>query len=182
MVNRLRPGSLLCTWPVPSSGYLPWSFPPLLPCSLAPLLPCYLARFLHCSLPSSLNPSSARFLPPVFPSRRPCLGPSLPRSFPSATLPPSNVPSSTDALSLPIIIASSLHHLPASLPPCLPASLPPSLAVKCRAVTFSERTPTTNPFWRIVKNPTIDMCNVYDRSTVDARTFSWVSAAIPRAF
>ena len=168
---------------------------------------------LPCSLPSSLNPSSAHFLPPLFPLRRPCLGPSLPRSFPSATLPPSTLPSSTDALSLPIIVVFSLSSLPPSplslplLPPSLAPSLPcshppshpplapshppsflaPSLAClpaavqfnvhrmcvwqaalycvapsdawhwdnewwqqpalfKWRVVTFSERTPNTNPF------------------------------------
>ena len=49
--------------------------------------------------------SSARFLPPLFPSRRPCPVPSLPRSFPSSILPPSTLSSSTDALSLHSIIA-----------------------------------------------------------------------------
>ena len=83
---------------------------------------------LPCSLPSSLNPSSACFLPPSFSSRRPCLVPSLPRSFPSST-----IPSSTDALSLPSIIASSTCSLPPFLAPSLPppylpgsACLPPS--------------------------------------------------------
>ena len=87
---------------------------------------------LPCSLPSSLNPSSARFLPPLFPLRRSCLGPSLPCSYPSATL-----PSSTDTLSLPIIIASSL---PPScyLVPTLPL-LPPSLPSSILPRSFSAR-------------------------------------------
>ena len=93
--------------------------------SLSPLLPC--------SLPSSLNPSSARFLSPLFLSRHPCPVPSLPRSFPSSPLPPSTLSSSTDALSLHSIIASSLPPSscfllptlhPSSLLPCpLPVSL-----------------------------------------------------------
>ena len=89
--------------PMPSSGYLPWSFPPLLPCSL----------------PSSLNPSSARFLPPAVHVH----ASSLPRSFPSPTLPPSPLPSSTDALCLPSIIASYLLSLALSFPLSLPCSL-----------------------------------------------------------
>ena len=84
-----------------------------------------LSPFLPYSLPSSLNPSSARFLPPLFPSRRPCPVPSFPRSFPSSTLPPSTLSSSTDAISLHNIIPAPC--LPVSLPPCLPASLPASL-------------------------------------------------------
>ena len=71
--------------------------------------------------PFSLNPSAARFLTPLFSSRRPCLGPSLPRSFPSANLPPSTL----HCRSLPVY-----HHrfLPPSLNLSFPRSpsLPPS--------------------------------------------------------
>ena len=91
------PASLLCTWPV----------------SLHLLLP-----------PFSLNPSAARFLTPLFASRRPCLGPSIPRSFPSATLPSSTL--HCRSISLPIIIASFHRSLPPSLPP---PSLPPSCSL-----------------------------------------------------
>ena len=89
--------------------------PPLKFPYLAPLLPPFLAQ------------SRPRSLPP---SRRPCLVPSIPRSFPSSTLPPSTLPSSTDALCLHSIIASSLPPLAPSLPPLHPSlpspSLPPS--------------------------------------------------------
>ena len=92
--------------------------PPLKFCSLALQLPPFLAQSLLRSLPHSRRPC-------------PCLVPSLPRSFPSLTLPPSTLPSSTDALCLPIIIASSLPPslppLALSLPPPLAPSLPPSI-------------------------------------------------------
>ena len=91
---------------------------------LAPLLHPFLAQSLPRSLP---------------PSRRPCLASFLPRLFPSSTLPPSTLPSSTDASCLCSIHASSLPPLTLSLPPSLPPSpcslshhhlapaLPPSL-------------------------------------------------------
>ena len=116
--------------------------PPLKFPSFAPLLPPFLVQSLLRSVPHS---------------RRSCLVPSLPRSFPSSTLPPSTLPSSSDALCLPSIIASSLpplalspsltplvlslpHHpldpslppslFPPSLPaPSLPAYLPPSTSM-----------------------------------------------------
>ena len=86
---------------------LPISLPPSLPPSLlspAPLLPPY----------------SARFLPPLFPSLRPCLS-----SFLN--------PSSTPAPTLPHIIASSLPPLaPSSHPPSFPACLPaPCRPIQC---------------------------------------------------
>ena len=86
---------------------------PSLPCSHAP--------------PSSLNPSSARSLPPLFPSRRPCPVPSLPRSFPSSILPPSpSLPPLTlspcIASSLPPLLPPSLPHLPPSIHPSFPPS------------------------------------------------------------
>ena len=84
--------------------------------SLPPLLPC--------SLSFSLNPSSTHFLPPLFPSRRPCLVRSFPRSFPSSTL-PLTLPSFTGAPSLPPSIPPSLTPSLPYLPPSLP-SLPPS--------------------------------------------------------
>ena len=121
MVTRLRPGSLLCTWPVPSSGYLLWNVPPspLLPSSLPLSL---LAQSLRRSLPHS----------PLF------LAPSMPRSVPSSLIPFSNPPSlpppSTVALSLPAyhhrFLPPSLPSLPPSPPslPPLPPSLPPSIS------------------------------------------------------
>ena len=87
--------------------YLPWSFP----LSLPPILPSFLAQSILRSLPPS----------PLF-LGRPYPVPSLPRSFPSSTLPPSTLSSSIDALYLHNIIPASL---PASLPPSIP-SLPPS--------------------------------------------------------
>ena len=95
--------------------------------SLSPLLPC--------SLPSSLNPSSARLLPPLFPSSRPCPVPFLPRSFPSSILDPSLNPIFLHWRSLPAYhhrflpwslppLPPSLPHLPPSLIPSLPHSLP----------------------------------------------------------
>ena len=117
----------------------PWNRPFVTPKSQGPVcewLDCEyttsrevsLSPFLPCSLPSSLNPSSARFLPPLFPSRSPCPVPSLPRSFHSSILPHSTLSSSTDALSLHSIIASSLPPLPLfpSSLPLLPPSHPPS--------------------------------------------------------
>ena len=83
--------------------------------SLPPLLPC--------SLSFSLNPSSTHFLPPLFPSRRPCLVRSFSRSFPSSTL-PLTLPYFTGAPSLPPSIPPSLPPSPTYLPP-LPPSLPP---------------------------------------------------------
>ena len=94
--------------------YLPWS----VPLSLPPILPSFLAQSILRSLPPS--PLSLA---------RPFPVPSLPRSFPSSTLPPSTLYSSTDALSLHNIIPASLPaSLPLSLPPSppsLPHSLPP---------------------------------------------------------
>ena len=115
MVTRLRSGSLfhfvitkyqwqgtrcrmVCEytgyWPMPSSGYLP------------------------CSLPSSINPSSARFLPPavhVHASSRPFLAPSL------------HQPSLPLFLSPPLPLSLPLSLIRPSLPPSRPPSLPPSL-------------------------------------------------------
>ena len=102
--------------------------PPLKFASLAPLLTPFLVQFLLRSLP---------------PSRRPCFVPSLPRAFPSSTLPPSlnppflhwrSLPASIIAASLPLLSPSLLLSLPPSLPlflpsptiPLLPPSLPPS--------------------------------------------------------
>ena len=107
-------------WPVPSSGYLPWSFSPLLPCSL------------H----SSLNPSSARFLPPaVHASSRPFLARSLHQpSLPQPSLAP---------LALSACLASSL---PLSPSPCsLPPSLPPSLHPLVLSIPHHSRAPSLLP-------------------------------------
>ena len=95
-------------WPVSSSGYLPRSFPPsLLPCS---------------------SPSSARFLPPFFPSLRACPSSILTRSLPQPFLhsrsdPPSHHRFFTPSLPHPPL-APSLPHPP--LAPSLPACLAPS--------------------------------------------------------
>ena len=78
---------------------------------------------LPCSHSFSLNPSSTHFLPPLFPSRRPCLVRSFPRSFPSSTL-PLTLPSFTGAPSLPPSLPPSLHPSLPYLPPS-PPSLPP---------------------------------------------------------
>ena len=82
---------------------------------------------LEVSLPCSLAPCLSRsiLLRSLPPSRRPCLVPSLPRSFPSPISP--LLPSSTDALCLSSIIASSLPPLAVSpsLPPSFPV-FPPS--------------------------------------------------------
>ena len=90
-----------------------------------PLLPCP-----PCSLPSSLNPSSARSLPPIFPARCPCLVPSLHQpTLPQTSLPPltlspclaSSLPPSPRSRSPPPI----LTLLPPSHPPIIPCSFPP---------------------------------------------------------
>ena len=118
--------ALFCALYRPTAGQCPphdtpleVSPPPYLPSSHAPPL-------LH---------SSAPLLPPVFPSLRPCLRSFLTRSLPQ---PP---PSSTPALTLPHIIASSIdppyapslttlpllpssHLHSSSALPCLPAYLP----------------------------------------------------------
>ena len=119
-----------------------------LPCSLVPLLP------LH----SSLNSSSARFLPPaVHASSRPFLARSLHQpSLPQPSLPPlklsaclaSLLPTSRPLLSpslSPSLVPSLPHHPlapslppPPSLPPSLHPSLPHSLpTIKCNWVTGS---------------------------------------------
>ena len=91
--------------------------------------------WIHCILASALlriPPLKFPYLAPSFPRslppRRPCLVQSLPRSFPSSTFPPSTLPSSTDALWLPSIIAFSLLPLALSLPPSIPPIVPPSSA------------------------------------------------------
>ena len=103
--------------------------PPVKFSSLAPLHTPFLAQSLLRSLP---------------PSRRPCIVLSLPRSFPSSTLPPSTLPpstlpSSTGTLCPPCFLSTSPCTLPPppsppSLPhlvqphsPTLPCSLPPIL-------------------------------------------------------
>ena len=150
----------------PQSTSLEVSFPPDLRSSHAPPLLLSLARLLPLS--------SARFLPPLFPSLRPCL-----RSFLTHSLPQPALSSSTPAPTLRHIIASSLPPLAPSLPtlPLLPPSNRPSFlapgklhcivsrlsvhdtdTMECSrqkkvsfqwpAVrpTFIERAPTTNPF------------------------------------
>ena len=83
-------------------------------------------------LPPLLHPFLAQSLPRSLPpSRRPCLAPFLPRLFPSSTLPPSTLPSPTDASCLCSILASSLPPLTLSLPllslpPLVPSPSPPS--------------------------------------------------------
>ena len=90
-------------------------FPALLP---FPLLPPFLAQ------------SVLRSLPPSHLS----LALSMRRSVTSSTHPPSTLPSSIDALSLPSIIASSLPPLDPSLPPHphLAPSRPPPCLHACR--------------------------------------------------
>ena len=148
----------------PQDTSLAVSLPPYLPSSYAPPLLLSLARLLPLS--------SARFLPPLFPSLRPCL-----RSFPTRSLPQPSLSSSTPAPTLRHIISSSLPPLAPPLPtlPLPPPShrptflapgklhcIVPRLSVRdtestrCSrqkkvsfqwpAVTFSERAPTTNPF------------------------------------
>ena len=89
------------------SHYLPSSHAPPLLLSLAPLPP----------------PSPGRFLPPLFPSLRPCMCSFLTRSRPQPS-----IPSSTPAPTLPHVIASSLPPLVPSLPtlPLLPPAHTPS--------------------------------------------------------
>ena len=102
---------------------------------VSPLLP-----FPTCSLPFSLKPSSARCLPPIFPSRCPCLVPSLYQpTLPQTSLPPltlspclvSSIPPSPRSL-WPSPILPLAPSLPPSTLPCsflassLPACLPPS--------------------------------------------------------
>ena len=58
--------------------------------SVPPYLPSCDGPPLIAPLPLSVAPSlsSARFLPPLFPSLRTCIVPFLPHSFPFSTLPP----------------------------------------------------------------------------------------------
>ena len=131
------------------SGYLTWSF-----IFLAPLLHPFLAQSLPRSLP---------------PSRRPCLAPFLPRLFPWSTLPPSTLPSPTDASCLCSVLVSSLSlrllypspfspslpffPLPPSpcslplppLPPSLPLSLPPSILPRPFPVSHHRFLPPSRP-------------------------------------
>ena len=118
--------------------------PPLKFHFLAPLLHPFLAQSLPRSLP---------------PSRCPCLAPFLPRLFPSSTLPPSTLPSPTDASCLCSILASSLLRLlypsPFSpslpcfplppLPPPLPLSLPPSILPRPFPVSYHRFLPPSLP-------------------------------------
>ena len=85
--------------------------------SLEVSLPPYLPR----SSLSPLPPSSARFIPPLFPSLHPCL-----RSFLTRSLPQPSLPSSTPAPNLPHIIASSCPLVAPSPYSPLAPSLPPS--------------------------------------------------------
>ena len=73
---------VLCAvyWPVSSSGYIPWSFPP----SLSHFLP----RSSLAHLPRSVAPSLVRSLPPSPLSLAPSMPTFLPHSLPSSTLPP----------------------------------------------------------------------------------------------
>ena len=131
---------------MPSSGYVPWSFPPLLPCSL----------------PSSLNPSSARFLPSaVHASSRPFLTRSLHQpSLPHPSLPPltlsvclaSSLPTSLPLLSpslSPFLVPSfpTISLLPPSscLPPSLLPSLPPSLPPSLIRPSLPPSLPPSDP-------------------------------------
>ena len=91
-----------------------------------------LSPFLPYSLPSSLNPSSARFLPPLFPSAvhtpfRPFLARSLHQpSHPQPSLPPLTLsPCITSSLPPSFPPLPSLPSLP-SLPPTLLPTLHPS--------------------------------------------------------
>ena len=93
--------------------------PPLKFPSLSPFLP---RSSLYLSLAPLHPPSSARFLPPLFPSLRPCLVPFLPQ--PSLPSPAPTLPHIIDS-SLPPLAPSILH--PSSLFPRLPPSLPASL-------------------------------------------------------
>ena len=114
----------------PSQGTTPLKFPSL----HISLLPGMLLLLL--SLAPLLSPSSARFLPPIFPSLRPCLRSFLTRSLPQPSLPPSTpVPTlpHTIASSLPRFPCSSSPHRPLapsshprSVLPCLHACLPPA--------------------------------------------------------
>ena len=105
------------------------SLPPYLPSSDGPPL-------LLLYLPPLLPLSSARFLPPLFPSLRPCIVPFIPHSFPFSTPHPSYTPAPT----LPRTIASSLHPLAPSLHhPPLVTSLPSS--VLCRSFRASPPHP-----------------------------------------
>ena len=115
-------------WPVSSSGYLPWIFPP----SLSPFLP----RSSLAPIPRSVAPSLLRSLPSSPLSLAPSMPTYLPHSSPSSTIPPflhsrSHTPShhrflTPSPCSLPphppVIQPSVL--LPC-LPPCLPASRRP---------------------------------------------------------
>ena len=100
-----------------------------------------LLLFPICSLPFSLNPSSARCLPPIFPSRCPCLIPSLYQpSLPPLTLspclasfcflPPSPRSLSPSPSSLPTTLHPSLL-LPDLLAPCLHAYRRPYKCTQC---------------------------------------------------
>ena len=110
-------------WPVSSSGYLSWSFPP----SLSPSSHAPLPRSVAPSLLRSLPPSSARFLPPLFPSLRQCLSSFLTRSPPQPFLQscfhtPSHHRFLTPSPSSP---PSPCSLLPSSILPCLPAPCRP---------------------------------------------------------
>ena len=141
---------IYCIYPVLSSGYLPWSFPPLLPFSLP------------CSIPPPLASS---------PSFNPFLGRSLHQpSLPQPTLPPL-----TFSRCLASLLPPSLPYVPGSFP-FLPASLPPAPSLT-PSLPLPPSLPVSRiRFWRIVKNQTIDTCNKYDTNTVDTRTLPWVSA------
>ena len=91
--------------------------------------------------------------------------PSLPRS-----LVPLLLPSSLGVYSLIMALRQWCIH--SSSQRCLSGAL----------ISSANAPPPRIRFWRILKNPTIDTCNEYDRNTVDARTVPWVSAATPRAF
>ena len=110
-------GCILYTGQCPPQGTsLEVSLPPYLPSSHAP-------PFLL-SLAPLFPPSSARFLPRLCPSLRPCL-----RSFLTRSLHQPSLPSSIPAPTLSHIIACSRPPVAPSLPtlPLLPPSLPSSI-------------------------------------------------------
>ena len=147
--------------------------------SLPPYLPSFHAPPLLLSLAPSLLPSSARFLPPLFPSLRPFISSFLTRSIPqpffhSRSHPPSHhcflPPPPSPCFLLPILHPS----LPGCLPPSnslytvcvfgklhcctvlcsamrdtetMGSSCQKKVSFQWPAVTFSERAPTTNPFF-----------------------------------
>ena len=171
---------------------------------------CFTSSTLPPVLLHLLNPSSSPASPPQ-PFLQSCFTSSTLPPVLLHLLNPSSSPASTlphiIASSLPHIIASSLPPLPPSLPssilPCLSACRRPiqctpyvclasctvlgcsrqkKVSFQWPAVTFSERAPTTNPFWMKSKKIRRTTRATNDTNTVDARTFPWVSAATPRAF